>query len=143
MSTEKCQCVDHYIDDLYEGMHKAFKEAQVQSSSEAERQRQYHDCKANAILLEPGDLVLAKANAYKWRRKVKDWWEEEPYEVECQIAEGVPSYLMKNKQTGCLQVLHQNQLLLITPIMGAPLCTGYELSVQGASPPSWRNILRE
>ena len=50
---------------------KAFKEAQVQSTSEAERQKWYYDRKANAISMEPGNLVLAKAHAYrgggKWR----------------------------------------------------------------------------
>ena len=97
----------------------------MQSSSEAERQRQYYDCKANAISWEPGDLVLAKANTYIGRRKVKEQWEE-PYEVEHQIAEGIPSYLMKNQQTRCLSILHWNQLLLITPVMGTPLCTGVQ-----------------
>ena len=66
--------------------------------SEAERQMQYYDRKANAISLETGDLVLAKADAYREERKVKDWLEEEPYEVEHQVAEGVPSYLVKNQQ---------------------------------------------
>ena len=72
MSTEKHQHVDHYVADLCEWLHEAFKEAQVQSTSEAERQRWYYDHKANAISLEPGNLVLAKANAYKGRRKVKE-----------------------------------------------------------------------
>ena len=126
MSTEKHQCVNHYIADLCEQLCKAFKEVQAQSTTEAESQRWYYDCKANAISLEPGELVLAKADAYKGRRKVKDHWEEEPYEVECRIAEGIPSYLMKNQQTGYLQVLHWNWLLLITPIMGAPLCSGVQ-----------------
>ena len=67
----------------------------MQSTSEAERQKQYYDRKANVISLEPGDLVLAKGKAYKEKRKVKDQWEEEPYEVECQ-----------KWQTGCSQVLH-------------------------------------
>ena len=57
------------------------RKAQVQSTSEAKMQRQY-----SAISLEPGNLVLAKADAYKGRRKVKDQWDEEPYEVECSIA---------------------------------------------------------
>ena len=35
----------------------------MQSTSEAERQKQYYNRKANAISLEPGDLVLAKADA--------------------------------------------------------------------------------
>ena len=73
----------------------------MQSMSEAERQKQYYDRKANAISQEPGDLVLAKADAYKGKRKVKDWWKEEPYEVEHQVAEGIPSYLMKNWHMGC------------------------------------------
>ena len=69
MSTEKCQCVDHHDADLCEQLHEAFKEAQVQPTSEAERQRQYYDHKANAVSLEPGNMVLAKADAYKGRRK--------------------------------------------------------------------------
>ena len=88
------------------------------------RLRWYYDCKANVISIEPGNLVLAKAATYKGRREVKDWWEEELYEVEHRTAEGIPSYLMKNQWTGCSWVLNQNWLLLITPIMGAPLCTG-------------------
>ena len=70
--------------------------------SEAERQKQYFDRMANAISLEKGDLVLAKADAYRGKRKVNDQWEEELYEVEHQVAEGVPLYLMKNQWTGCL-----------------------------------------
>ena len=99
---KKHQCVDYYIAKLYEQMQEAFKEAQAQSMSEAERQKWYYDRKANAISLEPSNLVLAKANAYKGKRKVKDWWEEEMYEVEHHVTDGIPSYLVKNQQTGCL-----------------------------------------
>ena len=73
----------------------------MQSTSEVERQKWYYLRKANAISLESGDLVLAKADTYRGRRKVKDQLEEEPYEGESQVAEGIPSYLMKNQQTGC------------------------------------------
>ena len=126
VSTEKHQLVNHYVANLHEWLHKTFKEVQAHSTSEAERQRWYSDHKANAISLGSGDLVLAKANVYQGRRKVKDWWEEEPYKVEHRIAEDIPSYLMNNHWTGCSQVLHWNQLFLITPIMGAPLCSGVQ-----------------
>ena len=56
-SMKKHQCVDHYIAELCEWLQKAFKEAKVQSTSEPERQKRYYDRKANAISLEPGDLV--------------------------------------------------------------------------------------
>ena len=69
-----------------------------------------------------GPLVLAKADAYRGRRKVKDPWEEHPYEVECQVAEDVPSYLMRNQWTGCSWVLHQNWPFLIAPTEGTLLC---------------------
>ena len=78
----------------------------MKSTSKAERQRQYYDHKASAIALEPGDLVLAKANACKGRRKVKDQWKEESYKVECRITEDIPSYFVKNKQTRCSHGLH-------------------------------------
>ena len=59
----KHQCVDHYITELCEWLWDAFKEALVQSMSKAERQMQHYNRKANAISLEPGDLVFAKASA--------------------------------------------------------------------------------
>ena len=98
---KKHQCIDYYIAELCKLLWEAFKEVQVQSMSEVDRQKQYYYRKANAISLEPGNLVLTKANAYKGKRKVKHQWEEEVYEVEHQVAEGAPSYIMKNQQMGC------------------------------------------
>ena len=105
---KKHQCVDHCIAKLCEQLQEDFNEVQVQSTSKAERQKQYYDRKAIAISLEPGHLVLAKADTYRGKRKVKDQWEEEPYEVECKVAEGIPSYLVKNQWIGHSGVLHQN-----------------------------------
>ena len=122
MGTNKHQCVDHYIAKLCEWLQEAFTEVQMQSMSEADRQKRYYNRKAIATSLEPGDLVLAKANAYRGRIKVKDWLEEKPYKVEHQIAECIPSYLVKNQQTGCSQVLHWNQLFVIAPTEGTHLC---------------------
>ena len=83
---EKHQGIDYYITKFCEWLWEAFKEVQEQSTAEAKRQKQYYDRKANAILLEPGNLVLTKADAYNWKKKVKDWWEKEPYKVVCQVA---------------------------------------------------------
>ena len=71
--TEKHQHVDYYIAKLHESLWEAFKEVQAQPISEAERQKQYYDRKANAVSLEPGDLVLAKANTYKGKRNHMKW----------------------------------------------------------------------
>ena len=60
---EKHQHVDCYIAKLHEWLWEAFNKVQGQSTSEAERQKQYYDHKANAIWLEPDYLVLVKADA--------------------------------------------------------------------------------
>ena len=72
----KHQHVNYYIAELYEWLQEAFNEVQGQSTADADRQKWYYNRKGNTVLLEPGDLVLAKADAYKGNRKVKDWWEE-------------------------------------------------------------------
>ena len=63
-SMKKHQHVDHYIAELHEWLWEAFKEVPVQSTPEAERQKWCYNRKANTISLEPGDLVLAIADAY-------------------------------------------------------------------------------
>ena len=50
---QKHQHVDHYVTELHEWL----KEAQVQSTSEVERQKQYYNRKANTISLEPGTCI--------------------------------------------------------------------------------------
>ena len=69
--TQKHQHVNHYIAKVHERLWGAFKEAQTQSTSVAERHKQHYDRKANAISLKLDDLVLAKVNTYggveRWR----------------------------------------------------------------------------
>ena len=73
--------------------------------------------------LKPGNLVLVKADAWKGKRKIKDRWDEETWEVSRQIVTDVPSYKVTNQ---CRQsrVLHQNWLLLVMSEVGIPLCMG-------------------
>ena len=125
---KKHQHVDHCIVKLCEWLREAFKEVQVQSTSEAERQKWYYDRKANAISLEPGDLVLAKANAYKSKEKVKDCWEEELCEVECQVAEGIPSYLVKTRGWGAHRSSTKTDFSSSLPQRGPPSVWLYRLS---------------
>ena len=66
---EKYWHVNCYVAELHDLLQEIFKEAQAQSTSEAERQKQYYKKKANVILLETGDLVLAKTDAYGGRGK--------------------------------------------------------------------------
>ena len=91
--------------------------------AEAHRQKWYYDRKIGTVNLKPGDLILVKADAFKVKRKIKDRWEEETWEVVHQIMTDIPSYEVTN-QHGRSCILHQNQLFLVTSEVGVPLCIG-------------------
>ena len=72
--------------------------------------------------LKPGDLVLVKVDAFKGKRKIKDRYEEDTWEVIHQIMTDVPSYKVTN-QHGKSCILHWNPLLILSEV-GIPLCMG-------------------
>ena len=86
-------------------------------------QKWYYDQKIGAVNLKPGDLVLVKADSFKGKRKIKDRWEEDTWEVVCKIATDIPSYKVTD-QCGRSCILHWNWLLLFASAVGIPLCIG-------------------
>ena len=65
--------------------------------AEACQQKRYYDRKIGAVNLKPGDLILVKVDAFKGKRKIKDRWEEETWEVVHQIMTDIPSYKVMNQ----------------------------------------------
>ena len=110
--------VDKYIASVQDRLRTALWEVQTQSMAEL-----HYDQKIGSVNLKPGDLVLVKANAFKGKRKIKDRWEEDTWEVVHQIARDIPSYEVTD-QHGRSCILHQNWLLLIASEVGIPLCIG-------------------
>ena len=115
--------VDEYIASVWDRLRTALWEAQAQSMAEACQQKWYYDRKIGAVNLKPGDLVLMKADAFKGKRKIKDRWEEDTWEVVHQMVTDIPSYEVTNQhRKSC--VLHQNWLLRVASEVGIPLCMG-------------------
>ena len=115
--------VDTYVASVRDWLRSALREVQAQSTTEARRQKQYYNRKIGTVNLKPGDLLLVKVDAWKVKRKIKDRWDEETWEVSRQIAADMPSYEVTN-QHGWSWVLHWNRLLLIMSEVGIPLCMG-------------------
>ena len=105
MREASAKCVDAYVVSIWDRLRTALWEVQAQSTAEACRQKWYYNRKICAVNLKPGNLVIVKADAFKGKRKIKDRWEEETWEVMHQIATDVPSYKVMN-QHGRSQVLH-------------------------------------
>ena len=73
--------VDVYIASVRDRLRSTLWEVQVQSTAAACQQKWYYDRKIGTVNLKPGDLVLVKVDAWKGKRKIKDRWEEETWEV--------------------------------------------------------------
>ena len=99
--------MDEYIASIWDRLRTALQEAQAQSMAEACRQKWYYNREIGAVNLKPGDLVLVKADAFKGKRKIKDRWEEDTWEVVCQIVTDIPSFeVMNQHRKSC--IFHQN-----------------------------------
>ena len=75
--------------------------------AETRGQKWYYDQKIGAVNLKCGNLVLVKADAFNGKRKIKDRWEKDTWEVVCQILTDVPSHEVTD-QHGKSHILHQN-----------------------------------
>ena len=89
--------LDEYVVSIQNRLRTTLQEAQTQSMVEAHQQKWYYDRKIGAVNLKPGDLLLVKADAYKGRRKIKDIWQKDTWEVVCQITTDAPSYVVMNQ----------------------------------------------
>ena len=67
--------------------------------------------------------MLKKADVFQGKRKVKDWWSEVEYKVICQVANGVPSYEIKDSSSN-VKTANCNRLFLLATPRGEviPLC---------------------
>ena len=97
---------------------EAFAVARHLTSQEAARQSRYYDCKAGAVALQPGDIVMVCTDGFVGKRKVKDRWEDGGFIVESQ-SEDWPVYKVRcptpdAKQKPRYRILHRNRLLLVT-----------------------------
>ena len=92
MRAASTRSVDVYVASVRDQLRSALQEAQAQLTMEACQQKWYYDRKIGAMNLKPGDLVLVKMDAWKGKRKIKDRWDEETWEVLQQIAADVSSY---------------------------------------------------
>ena len=97
MREASAKCVDVYVASMRDRLRTVLQEAQAQSTAEAHQQKWHYDRKIGTVNLKSGNLVLVKADAWKGKRKIKDRWEEDTWEVVCQIEADIPSYEVMNQ----------------------------------------------
>ena len=97
---------------------EAFAVVKCLTSENAAKQCLYYDQKAEAVALQPRDVVMVRTDGFVGKRKVKDLWEDGGFIVESQL-EDWPVYKVRCLTTDAWQkpkyrILHRNRLLLVT-----------------------------
>ena len=103
---------------MQKGLKETFAVARHLTSQEAAKQRCYYNCKAGAVALQPGDVVMVHTDGFVGKQKIKDQWEDGGFIVESQL-EDWPVYKVRcltsdARQKPKFQILHRNCLLLVT-----------------------------
>ena len=105
--------IDDYVLSLYERLKEALPVTRDSTIMEARWQKRHYDRRAGAVELQSGDKVLVKLDAFRGqRRKLKNQWSGDLHTVFKRVADGIPTYVVKNDKTGKKQVLHRARLLL-------------------------------
>ena len=97
--------VPEYVDEIRRHFKEAYTEAHIQTNLKADQQKQNYDRATSTMQLVPGDTVLLKQDAFQGKRKMKDRWGNEEYEVIHQVTPDVPAYEVHNR-SGNARVIH-------------------------------------
>ena len=97
--------VPEYVDEIRRHFKEAYTEAHIQTNLKADRQKQNYDRATSTVQLVLGDAVLLKQDAFQWKRKMKDRWGDEEYEVVRQVAPDMPMYEVHNRSRN-VRVIH-------------------------------------
>ena len=93
MSAHAHSChVPTYVEEVRKPFKEVHAEVHLQTNSEVDWQKWYHDKATRTVQLMPGNIVLMKLNAFHGKRKVKDQWSKAEYVVVHQVADDVPTY---------------------------------------------------
>ena len=105
--------IDEYVETLYQHLRKSVKIAQGSTLKEALWQKRLYDHNVGAVELRSGDHVLVKLDTFRGQQwKLKNRWGSDLHSVVTCVADGVPTYVVKNKRTRKKKVLHHSRLLL-------------------------------
>ena len=98
--------VPTYVMEVRRCFKEAYAEAHLQMNCKAKKQKWYYNRTTSTKQLVLGDVVMMQNDAYQGKQEVKDWWSETGYVVVCKVADGIPTYEVKD-EAGNVKTVHR------------------------------------
>ena len=122
--------VPAYVEEVQKCFKEAHTKASHQFNNEVDKEKRNYDKFTSTVQLMPEDVVLTKADTFQGKRRIEDRWNKVEYEIVCQVANGVPSYEIKDVSSN-VKTDHCNGLFLVVTPQGAPttLCQSKDANI--------------
>ena len=91
------QAYTEYVTDLQNRIKETFDVVNRNTAKARQKQKAYHDTKARAAKLRPGDRVLVEILAFDGKHTIADKWSEDVFIVIDQPNSEIPTYRVRRK----------------------------------------------
>ena len=126
-----------YVMEVRSGLNKGRIEAQCSSNNRRDRTTRNYNSFKSTVQLILGDACWTKVNLFQGERKIDSRWDEEDYEIACQVTNGSPLYETKGSSSK-MKAPHQNRFFLVATLRGVSTalcqneCVNIDLTTRSA-----------
>ena len=107
-----------YVMEGRRGLNKGCIEAHCASNNRRDKTTKNFNLPRSTVQMIPGDTCWTKVNPFQGERKIDSRWDEDDYEIACQVTNGSSSYEMKGP-SGKRKVPHRNRFFQVATLHGA------------------------
>ena len=109
-----------YVMEVRRGLNKGRIKAHCSSNNRKDKTTRNFNLSKSVVQLIPGDMCWMKVNPFQGERKMDSRWDEEDYEITCQVANGLSSHETEGS-SGRVKAPHQNRFFQVATLWGVSM----------------------
>ena len=103
--------------EVRRGLNRGRIEAHCSSNNRRDKTTSNYNISKSTVQLIPGDVCWTEVNPFRGEREIESQWDEEDYEITCQVANGPSSYETK-RSSSRVKAPHQDGLFQVATPRG-------------------------
>ena len=106
-----------YVMEVRRGLNRGRIEAHCSSNNRRDKTTSNYNISKSTVQLIPGDVCWMEVNPFRGEREIESRWDEEDYEITCQVANG-PSLYETKRSSGRVKAPHRNRFFQVATPRG-------------------------